>query len=520
MNIKPIAILALALLALFPQGITGEIYTTGAAEIAGALGLSVDEGTWFKTLNMFGQLTALPLASWLVYRIGYRALFRLGAAIGLISAIISSLWMNPAAQMIAWLGHGISASFLLLFTHAIVLKNLNYRAIAWVESIMLLSVVLIPLSIYPYILAHLAENNLWHLAFAIQVAPFLMMLFFARFGQWPVPEQSEKIQFNWIQALLLSGFICGVSFLLLRGERYNWFHDPMIIELTVLTLLLGVAAFVALRRKWGRGEYIRTAALSEPHGKAGMLDAAVAGFVILGSTMLISSYVTQVMQYNHEQLGELEMIGFSGMIGGLIIALIATSNPKLNPEKVIPVGVSIMVVACALLAGSNSQSGVSDLWLPLLLKGLAVGILNITLTIHILRSFPKRYVIEGIAWFYLFRNLGSMLAITEFSRLMSIETANSMSILAENFNASSDIFIGLQQSAVQVLQQSGNGSAAESSVMLLIGQLKTQALSIAGINNFQWLIFSIAILVPVMALAMKWATQHPHSQKNNTTNAI
>ena len=196
MKIKPIAILALALLALFPQGLTGEIYTTGAAEIAGALGLSVDEGTWFKTLNMFGQLTALPLAAWLAYRVGYRALFRLGAIIGLISAVISSLWMSPAAQMTAWFGHGVSASFLLLFAHAIVLKNLNYREIALVESVMLLSAVLIPLSIYPYILAHLAEDNLWHWAFAIQVAPFLMMLFFARFGQWPVPEQPEKINFN------------------------------------------------------------------------------------------------------------------------------------------------------------------------------------------------------------------------------------------------------------------------------------------------------------------------------------
>ena len=82
MKVQPIAILGLALLALFPQGITGEIYTTGAAEIAGALGLSTDEASWFKTLNMFGQLCALPLATWLAYRVGTRTLFRLGAAIG------------------------------------------------------------------------------------------------------------------------------------------------------------------------------------------------------------------------------------------------------------------------------------------------------------------------------------------------------------------------------------------------------------------------------------------------------
>ena len=517
MKIQPLAILGLALLALFPQGITGEIYTTGAAEIAGALGLSVDEATWFKTLNMFAQLTALPLASWLAYRIGYRELFRLGAVIGLISAMTSSLWMSPAAQMLAWLGHGISASFLLLFAHTIILKNLSYRGIAFAEGIMLLSVVLIPLSIYPYFLAHLAENNLWHWAFAIQVAPFLMMLFFARFGRWPVPEQAEKIAFNWLQALLFSGFICSLTFLLLRGERYNWFRDPMIVQLTIATLLLGIITFVALRNRWGRGEYIRTAALSDPHGKVGMLDAAVAGFVILGTTILISTYVTQVLHYNHEQLGELEMIGFSGMIVGLVIALVMTSNIKLNPEKVIPLGVLIMVIACLLLTNSNAGRGISDLWLPLLLKGLAVGILNVTLTVHILRTFPKRHVVEGIAWFYLFRNLGSMLSISEFSRLMSIETANSVSVLAENLNTSLETFAVHQHALTQGMQQSGHGATAESSIALMVGQLKTQALSIAGVNNFQWFIFSIAILVPIMALAMKWATNHPHSQKLHAT---
>lgn len=516
MKIQPFAILALALLALFPQGITAEIYTTGAAEMAGTLGLSADEASWFKTLNMFGQLTAFPLAAWLSYRIGYRALFRLGAGIGLICALISSLWMSSAPQMIAWFGHGVSASFLLLFAHAIVLRNLGYRAIAFVEGVMLLSVVLIPLSIYPYFLSHLAENNLWHWSFAVQVVPFIGMLYWARFGHWPCPDERQKIRFNFLQAALLSGFICGVTYLLLRGERFNWFRDPEIVELTLLTLVIGAAAIIAMRRRWGKGEYLRFKALASPHGKVGMLDAAVAGFVIMGTTILVSTYVTQVMHYSHEHLGELEMIGFAGMIGGLIIALIATCNPKRNPENVIPAGVSIMLLACALLAGSNAHSGVSDLWPALLLKGLAVGILNITLTVHILRSFPKHQVAEGITWFYLFRNFGSLLAITEFSRLMYIETVDSVSKLAENYNSSSETFVLHQQMTAELLQQGMINPSPEQIALLLSGQLKTQAMSVAGVNNFQWIIFSIILLVPIMVIAMKWANNQPHHKDNES----
>lgn len=505
MKIQPFSILGLALLALLPQGISGGLYGAGAAEMAGALGLSVDEASWFKTLNMFGQLCTLPLAAWLTYRAGKKFVFRLGAIIGLISALVSSLWMAPVAQMVAWLGHGVSASLLLIFAHGMVLRNLSFRAIALVEGALLLSAVLIPLSLYPYALAHLAENNLWHWAFAIQVLPFLMMLLFARFGQWPVPDSTQKIEFNWLQALLFCGFICGVTFLLLRGERYNWFREPMLVELAGLTLMLGIATVVVMKKKWGRGEFIRTAALRSRHGKVSMLDAAVAGFAILGTTLLISTYVTKVLHYNHQQLGQLEIIGFAGMIGGLIISVIMTSSHKLNPDKVVPIGILMMVTACALLTGSNASSGIDDLWLPILIKGFAIGLLNITLTIHILRAFPKRYVIEAIAWFFLFRNLGSMIAIAEFSSLMSYETTNAMAKLAENFNIVNETFVQYQQSTMQMLQHNGHTNVNDSSAMLLMAKLKTQALSVAGVNNFQWFIFSVVMILLVKVPAMKWA---------------
>jgi len=513
MNRQSVLILALALLALFPQGVTNQIYGTGAAEMAGVLGLSLDEATWIRTLNMVGQLIALPMAAWLAYRIGLRNLFRLGAAIGLLSALSSSLVMTPLPQLVAWVGHGISASFLLLCAHAMVMRNLDYRAIALVEALVLLSAVLIPLGLYPYLLSHLADNQLWHWSFAVQVAPFLGMLYWGRFGPWPDKDTRQKIGFNFSQALLLSAFIGGVTYLLLRGERFNWFRDPEIVQLTLLTLVVGVALVWATRRKIGRGEFIRTNVMADRHGKVGMLDAAVAGFVILGTSLLTSFYVTQVLGYNKAQLGKLELIGFIGMLGGLLVAVFMTSNPKRDPEKVIPLGVAMMVVACMLLAGSNAHSGMSDMWPALLLKGCAVGILNVTLTIHIFRSFPKHQIVEGIAWFFLFRNLGSLIAITEFSRLLTIETTHTVNTLADNYSPSSPMFNQYQQLVMQALGQGGASSGAEQSAGVLGGLLQTQAMSVAGVNSFQWIIFSIAMLVPVMVGAMKWANNQSHQEK-------
>jgi MFS transporter, DHA2 family, multidrug resistance protein len=67
-----------------------------------------------------------------------------------------------------------------------------------------------------------------------------------------------------------------------------------------------------------------------------------------------------------------------------------------------------------------------------------------------------------------------------------------------------------------LLQQGMINPSPEQIALLLSGQLKTQAMSVAGVNNFQWIIFSIILLVPIMVIAMKWANNQPHHKDNES----
>ena len=507
MNKPFITILLLALLAIFPQSVTSQIYSNSASQIAASIGLSLDEASWFNTLNTFGLLIALPLGAWLARRFGYRQLFRIGAVLGLISTLVSSLSMQAAPQMLSWFGHGVSASFLVLFAHAIILKNLSFRAIALAESLVLLLAVLIPLGIYPYLLSTLAESNLWRWAFSLQLVPFLLMLGWARYGHWPHQEETQEIGFNWLQALLLTIASCGIAYILLRGERFDWFEAPSMVWIALLTALAIALLGLAIRNRWGPGQYLDARVLASRIGKLSMLQAAVAGFVVLAISMLTSVYMTKIMQYSAANAGYINLIGFIGMLAGLGIAFFATSNPDRDPFKVVPIGIVMMMGTCIWLTGSNAFIGQAYLWPAILLKGFAIGLLNITLTIHILRSLPRQHLLETIAWFYLFRNLGSLSAIGEFSRFMTIETSNAMQKLAENYDPLNETFIHHQQLITASLQQSTLAPTPERSALLLMSQLKTQALSVAGVNNYQWLIATTLVIIPSMVLTMKWANR-------------
>ncbi|WP_028112997.1 MFS transporter [Ferrimonas kyonanensis] len=490
-------LLPLALLMLIPQGLASAIYSSGAADIAGALGLSLDEASWFNVLFMVGQLLALPLASWAAYRLGNRRLLRSAAALGLGCALISVLVEAPLWQYVAWLGHGVCASVMVVLAHRLVMTNLDFVRIAKAEAVMLLLFVLVPMGLYPLLMGLLAEAGGWRWAFALQWIPYAAVLYWVRFGPWPWPDTRQRIRLNLLQAGLLSGFIVALTVLLMKGERYNWFRDPDWVVLAVVTALLGAGVVLALRRGWGRGEYLRPSILRVPNARVGMVNGAVAGFVVMAATMLTSGFVTGVLGYSHAQLGQLERISFYGMLLGLMLAIKVTTTEGGKPEKVIPLGVLLMVIACSILTGVSPDSGRSDLWPAMLLKGVAVGILNVTVTIHILRRMPKAQLVEAIAWFYLFRNLGSLLASVEFSRLQAFDAANASLVMAGHLSSRSDAFV---QQSLQLQQAVGGHSAA------LIGQaLQQQVASVASINGFQWLIASIGGCTVLMISAMKWA---------------
>ncbi|MCW8327619.1 MFS transporter [Photobacterium sp. SDRW27] len=498
-------LILLVSLAMVPFGITSAIYNASSAEMAGSLGLSADEASWLNILYIFAQLAMLPLASWLSYRIGAVRLLISGAVIGLASTLISSFTITEAAHFLAWFGHGLTASMMLVAAQVLVLRNLSARDIAYAEGCMLLMTTLLPFGVYPWILAELAESSLWQFSFAVQIIFYLVLL--AWFWLRPIPYEDEKqmVKFNLIQAGLITAAIAGVVFILMRGQFYNWFDSPVIIEACLITGGLLMYTVAAMQKQWGQGEYLRSDVLGSRKNIVSMYNGALAGFAVLGTSMLISSYLAGVLKYSHSELGWIQIPAFGSMLLGLAVSIWICNHPRLKPDAVIPIGVLMILISSAFLSGSNTYSGQSDMWPALILRGFGVGVLNVTVTIYILSSFDKKHLPQGISWFYLFRTFGGLAGVALFSRLMSLEASSVINVLGENVNATSTTFIHYQNTLAQLLQN-GMLEPTPARVATLLGkQLQTQTSAIVGINNFQWFIIAIGVLAPILIIGKKWA---------------
>lgn len=503
--LKRYELIFFATLALIPYGVMSAIYNASSGHIAGSLGLSLDEASWFNLFYQLGQLLALPLASWLVYRSGVKHLLIASATLGLATSLLISFSTSLFIHYFGWLALGFAASGVLLAVQVQVLRSLPFKQIVFAEGGLLLTNTLLPAGIYPWLLAVLAENNLWRLAFAVQAIFYVLLL--AWIWLRPVADEvinDKKISFNFLQVALISISICGLAFFLLRGNFYNWFDTALIVEIMLVTGVLLLLTAYAISKGWGRGEYLRSDVLRVNGNKVALYNVAMAGFAGTGTSILISSYLVGVLKYSHSELGWLQLPAFAAMLLGLLFSLWICNQPKLKSDALIPLGVLMIVISSIFLTNSSAASGASDMWLALAVRGLGIGLLNVTVTISILTRFDKSQLPQGVSYFYLSRTLGAMMGSALFSRLASSESASVLNVLGENFNPLNVAFIQQQNTMVQVLQQGMLEATPARVASLLSAQLQTQTAAVVGVNNFQWFLLCICILGSILISAKIW----------------
>ncbi|WP_299809098.1 MFS transporter [uncultured Shewanella sp.] len=509
---RRLELILLVTLAMIPFGIVSAIYNASVSDIAGALGLSADDTSWFNIVFILTQLLTLPLASWLSYRVGAKALLILGTTLGFFSSLVLGFSDNVEMHFVAWAVIGIAASAMLVAVQVLVLRNLSLKDIAIAEGCMMLMTTLLPMGIYPWLIAELAENGLWQFSFAAQSTLYLLILAWLWLRPLDYIDTTQAVKFNPLQAISMSAAITAFTLVLMRGQYYNWFDSPEFTQFTLLTAALILLCVSVIAKQTGCGEFIRSDVLSSFKNKVSMYNAALAGFAVLGTSMLISVYLGSVLHYSHSEQGWLQLPAFGSMLVGLLISIWICNHPRLKPDAVVPIGVLMILLSSVSLSGSSVSSGASDMLPALILRGLGVGLLNVTVSISILSSFKKEHIPQGVSYFYLFRTLGGIVGMALFSRMMSVESSSTMSVLGENFNQMNDSFIQYQVAMTQVLNQGMLEATPERVANLLSSQLQLQTAAIAGGNNFMWFIVSLFVLAPILIIGKKLATKSANQQ--------
>lgn len=304
-------------------------------------------------------------------------------------------------------------------------------------------------------------------------------------------------QLEWPSWVLLSAALLGLSYLASYGQQLYWLESP------VAWLALGLAVVGGGAFGWRQWH------LKRPYINLGVFRyrtfcVGLALFMVFyffrGTTNIAAAYFTGVLHVDARQMVLLQAATLLGIVLGVsvVVRFVLLGTPL---RRLLVVGFGLLLthhVWMYLLFGPAQQLTV--FLLPMLLQGLAVGVVLVPLALFTMGGLPPQLAAAGTFAAVAFRNLGFVGSLAVTSVLQPYWRTTQL----DRFRA--DLLPGSSEVAarVQGLQQTlqGKGLALETAqrgaASLLARTLETQTLLRYCLNYFGLVSLGIVALLVVL----------------------
>jgi DHA2 family multidrug resistance protein len=421
-------------LATVTEAIAGTVLSLGRGDIIGDTYATPDEFAWLDVGYTALKLIGFMAAPWLMTRNSPRSLLIgatlvMGAACG-IAMLTTRLEPLVALRMI----QGLSGGILLVAGQAIVFLAYPRSHQPILQALFAIGSVVAPATIAPALQGWLLDSHSWNWIFfsVVPVAMTAVGLLVMADGQVPAPSMQRPL--DWIGLSLISLALFCFTYVLVQGNRWDWFEEPRIVWLTAIGTAALAAFGVQQALARGRGLLDFTAFRSDDFSFA-MCVSFVAGAALFGSSFLIPSFAASALAFTPTEAGHLLLPSGALFVGALLIAAFLFQACRVPPIATVPFGILMIMVAMWMLSGSTGESGADDMMAAILLRGLGLGFLFLSLTLTAFGKLDSRNLASGIGLFNAGRQIGGLIGIAGLQTLIDHNVAGNAAVLGANVTA-------------------------------------------------------------------------------------
>jgi MFS transporter, DHA2 family, multidrug resistance protein len=227
---------------------------------------------------------------------------------------------------------------------------------------------------------------------------------------------------------LLALAVGSLQWMLERGERNDWFESRFIVTLGVISLLSTIAlVWHELRTD---EPVINFRVLKSRQLTAGVLFAAFLGLALYGSVFVLPIFLQSLHQMTAWQTGKIILPG--ALASAFTMAVVGRNAGKLDARVTVVAGSLLFLLSMHLLSTLTIDAGAGDLFWPLVLRGIGLGLIFVPLTGATMAELRVRDLAQGTGLFNLTRQLGGSLGIAIMATLLSRFNTVQKAILAEH----------------------------------------------------------------------------------------
>jgi len=470
-----------------------QIVASSIQKIQAGLSATKDEIAWVQTSYLIAEVIVIPLSGWLGRVFSTRYLYVISAGGFTLASLLCAFAWNLPSMIVFRCLQGFLGGAMIPLTFTVIFILFPPRLQATMSIVLGLIVTMAP-TVGPILGGYLTETYSWELLFLINIVPGIIVCFVVwRYLDIDKPDWTLLQKIDFIGIALIAVFLGSMQFVLEEGASKQWFEDPLIVALTIVAVVSGIAMLI-----WE---------LKTPHPIIDLYAFRHVNFAIgcgysfvLGVGLYTIIYLTPIYLSSVKGLNSLQ-IGYYLMVVGLFQLLSAfISGPlekKIDLRWMLCLGLSLFALGSWMNGELTVESGYWEFFWPQAIRGSAIMLCFLPINTLALGRLPVDEVKNASGLYNLMRNLGGAIGLAVANTQMIYLTKAHYATLRESVTATryqaQQMLEGLTESMAQLNLPNPD--------LIAIKQLTGLALREAEVMTFNNLFQIIAVLFAASLLA-------------------
>ena len=376
-------------------------------DLSASLGATIEDIAWVITSYAIANVIIIPMTSYLAALFGRRNYY-VGSI--LLFTVASYFCGNahslPELVLFRFI-QGIGGGALLSTSQSILFDTFTIKERPLAAGIFGLGIVLGP-TIGPTLGGWIIDNYNWHWIFYVNLpigtTAAILSYFFVK-----EPKEQRKVgTTDWLGIGLLIVGIGAMQIVLERGQSEDWFDTPY-IALLAFTSALCLISFV-WHELTTEHPVVDLRVLRSPTLAICAVLTFILGFGLFSSVFIVPVFAQRLLGYTAMQTGLLLLP--SALVAAFCLPMVGKIMQRGAPPQIfIFVGFTLTALYTWLLSFSSLETGSSDFFWPLIIRGLGLACISVPLTTLAVSGLKPRDMPQGVALNNMMRQLGGSFGI-------------------------------------------------------------------------------------------------------------
>ncbi len=407
-----------AMLGAFMAVLDIQITNSSLNDIAGALGCSLDEGSWISTSYLVAEIVVIGTTGFLARVFSIKRYLLFSVVTFVIFSMLCAFAQNLNMMIIGRALQGLTGGALipLAMTVNILILPPSVRPVG--NAIFAMTATFAP-AIGPTIGGWLTENYGWQWIFFINIFPGVLM-FFLICRNYLEPDKDEAHpellkEGDYIGIFCMALGLGSLEYVLEEGERKDWFGNPLIRNFAIVAVVF-VTLFL-IRELTAKRPFVDLRVFRHLRFTLSTLILAALGLALYGTVYLIPVYLAQIQGYSPFQ------IGLTLMWVGLPQLALLPFVPKLmkifDPRFVAAVGLALFGGSCFIDGFLSPDFAMDQFRFSNIIRALGQPLIFVPLLSMSTEGIPRSEAGSASALFNMARNIGGSVGIAMLSTIVT-----------------------------------------------------------------------------------------------------